>query len=73
METGSRTNGASNARQVVAASAIGTVIEWYDFALYGAASAQELAATHLPGESRRRVVLHSDNTPVRSRDLWGSA
>jgi MHS family shikimate/dehydroshikimate transporter-like MFS transporter len=33
------TRGETNARQVVAASAIGTVIEWYDFALYGAASA----------------------------------
>jgi hypothetical protein len=73
METGGRTNGASNARQVVAASAIRTVIEWYAFALYGAASAQELAAIHLPGESRRGVVLHFDNTPVRSRDHWGSS
>lgn len=25
-------------RPVVAASAVGTIIEWYDFALYGAAS-----------------------------------
>jgi MFS transporter, MHS family, shikimate and dehydroshikimate transport protein len=38
-------------RRVVIASSVGTVIEWYDFALYGAASALIFAPLFFPNES----------------------
>lgn len=38
-------------RRVVAASSIGTVIEWYDFALYGAASALVFGPLFFPTQS----------------------
>lgn len=38
-------------RRVLMASAVGTVIEWYDFTLYGAASALIFAPLFFPGQS----------------------
>lgn len=38
-------------RRVVVASSIGTVVEWYDFALYGAASALVFAPLFFPTQS----------------------
>lgn len=38
-------------RRVVGAAAIGTFIEWYDFALYGAASALVFGPLFFPGQS----------------------
>lgn len=46
-------------RRVVIASSIGTVIEWYDFALYGAASALIFAPLFFPNESALGGVLAS--------------
>jgi len=52
-----RTNGEVNTRRVVAASAIGTVMEWYDFALYGAASALVIGPLFFPNETSTVGIL----------------
>lgn len=46
-----------NTRRVVAASAIGTVMEWYDFALYGAASALVIGPLFFPNETSTVGIL----------------
>lgn len=52
-----RTGGEVNTRPVVAASAIGTVMEWYDFALYGAASALVIGPLFFPNETSTVGIL----------------
>ncbi|AXG81509.1 MFS transporter [Streptomyces paludis] len=47
------------ARRVVIASSIGTVIEWYDFALYGAASALVFGPLFFPDQSTVAGTLAS--------------
>jgi MHS family shikimate/dehydroshikimate transporter-like MFS transporter len=41
----------SDTRAVVAASAVGTIMEWYDFALYGAAAALFINRLYFPNVS----------------------
>ena len=70
MEAGSRANGVANARPVVAASAIGTVIEWYNFALYGAASALVINRLFFPdaGELVGTLAAFATSPWASSRD-----
>jgi len=48
-----------NTRRAVVAGAIGTVIEWYDFALYGAAAALVIGPLFFPGQSDTAATLSS--------------
>lgn len=49
-------------RRVAAASLIGTTIEWYDFYIYGAASATVVGALFFPGFSTLAGTLAAFST-----------
>lgn len=57
MRTGSPSE--QDVRRAVTASAVGTVIEWYDFALYGAASALVIGRLFFPQTSEFVGILAS--------------
>ncbi|MHA6630013.1 MFS transporter [Pseudonocardia sichuanensis] len=47
----------TNTRRAVTAGAIGTVIEWYDFALYGSAAALVIGPLFFPSQSSTAATL----------------
>lgn len=60
-------------RRVIKASAAGTVIEWYDFTLYGLAAALVFGPLYFPGAGSRRHdgrLRDVRRRPRRPPDRW---
>ncbi len=52
----------SKLRKVVAASMAGTVVEWYEFFIYGTAAALVFPAVFFPGETARTGLIYAFST-----------